>query len=518
MVIIGFSAYQKSADGMGENIKDSTVQTLQKSVEYIELACSLVETEATKLANDTELINAMAGIYDDDADKYKAVVKSTRENIIATQMSNLFIRDIHLIPIDKRDLISTGDLIGAKGILNEYLEEQGASKENISKWTDYHNVLDDTLSGVTKPKVNYILSSQTMSLQGNFLVVVDIRTKTIQNFLQGIDLKEGSVVGFVTDNGREVVYENLAEGATSAFADSANIFAGQDFLSNAIASGEQEGAVNVTLGGRNYYFMYYISSELGTTVCALVPVDTVIAEANDIRNVTVILVALATVIVLFVGITIVSSIQRNLHIISSGMEEVSEGDLTVQVNVKSKDEFRNLAGTVNHMVSNTKKLVNQVSNAMEQLEVSAKDVGEASHVIDTCSKDITQAVDKINEGMMRQSQHAYECVEKTDVLSNELQAVNDVIENVEAVVNEMEGMINSGMNIVQTLGERAKETTEITEKVGLSIENLRKQTESISSFVDVITDISDQTNLLSLNASIEAARAGEAGRGFAVVA
>ena len=79
-------------------------------------------------------------------------------------------------------------------------------------------------------------------------------------------------------------------------------------------------------------------------------------------------------------------------------------------------------------------------------------------------------------------------------------------------------MIHKGIKIIELLWQRAQETTDITNQVGNNIEQLSQETESINVFVETIAGISEQTNLLSLNASIEAARAGEAGRGFAVVA
>ena len=82
------------------------------------------------------------------------------------------------------------------------------------------------------------------------------------------------------------------------------------------------------------------------------------------------------------------------------------------------------------MITNTKKLVNQVSNATGELEVSAQNVGQASELIHEYSQDITRAIGEINEGMEEQSDMHKECVEDGCPL-NEMQEVSRVVERVE---------------------------------------------------------------------------------------
>lgn len=518
MVIIGVSAYQKSAEGLSEKFTDSTLQTMRMATENLNMSCDFIRSEGLKYAYDDDLRKYFLGMFEDNPVDKLNFLTSTKSNLLSVQTSNPFISHMHIIPKKGVNLLSTKLSSGVDGFLDEYKEDvaSGEGRRSIPQWIDSHPVLDEK---VTETEKDYIMAFEMMSQSNNACVVIDIKPSAITDFMEEIDIGDGSIIGFVTPGGRELVVENVEEGKESVLPEEGNVFSGQEYytavMDEAVADA---GTAEVDFQGEKYLFIYSHSADIGFTTCALVPMRVVTSQATEIRNMTIGLVILACVIVVIVGIFITAGIENNMRRISRRFGDVAKGDLTVTVSAKGHDEFQDLAGSATNMITNTKKLVNQVSNATGELEVSAQNVGQASELIHEYSQDITRAIGEINEGMEEQSRHAQECVEKTDILSNEIQEVSHVVERVEKLVGETEGMINKGMEIVQVLGDRAGETTQMTVKVSESIESLRKESEIINSFVATITEITEQTNLLSLNASIEAARAGEAGRGFAVVA
>ena len=534
MIAVGIAAYQKSSEGMQDKFQESTEQTMKMLGEYIQMSNSFVETEALKYSMDAQLNSWALGMLDDDMNAMADIVKLTKTNITSSKKSNDFISNIHIIPNAEKKIMTTrAGQTGTndpQGFLEEYLADVPMDGKKLVRWIDSHDVLDTNLE---LSQDDYIMSYQLQSNNKQYCVIVDISAEYYETFFEGIDLGKGSILGLVTANGRELLHESIEEGDKSAIVEGEPVFFGRDFYTAILPAQTEEeadkkdkeeeeailhGSAEVKYNGKDYIFIYNRLEDNNSTVCALVPMKVVTGQAESIKTLTIGLVVAAIIIAGLIGVGIASGIQRNMKRIAKRFGEVANGDLTVTVTAKGRDEFVGLAQSATNMIYNNKKLVAKVNDSTNDLAASASEVKSASEIISGYSEDITRAISGINEGMERQSKYALACVEKTDALSQDIKEVSDTVEKVEVLVSNTENMIENGMTMIQQLGESAEETTAITAQVGDSVEALKKETSIINQFVEMITDISEQTNLLSLNASIEAARAGDAGRGFAVVA
>ncbi|MYL28132.1 MULTISPECIES: methyl-accepting chemotaxis protein [Halomonadaceae] len=336
---------------------------------------------------------------------------------------------------------------------------------------------------------------------GNFVgaVGIDVSLQGLMDMINNIEMGEGGRLVLIEDNGT-ILANPLAPETNFTNVDELD-----DPTLSRLASID-EGSRTVTLEGTSYQATVFTSPELGWRFMGLIPRDEMMAGANQLAWQIGVIGLLAILISAGIAVGLARFLTSPIRRVTSRMYDIAagEGDLTQRLPEETNDEIGQLSRQFNAFVQRMQETIQEVDGTTQSLASAAE---ELNHI----ATQTRQSVERQGNDTDQIATAINEMTATVQEVSRNGSQVADAASDADTKAREGGTIVAENAAAMETLGN---ELDEMTTVVG----QLSERSQEIKTVLDVIHSVTEQTNLLALNAAIEAARAGEQGRGFAVVA
>ncbi|MEK4406577.1 methyl-accepting chemotaxis protein [Sporosarcina sp. FSL K6-6792] len=290
------------------------------------------------------------------------------------------------------------------------------------------------------------------------------------------------------------------------------------FIAEMYKEGNEQGEIYYEYEGVTKANIYSTIPRFGWKIGAIYDEKNINAMATDLRN-SMLIVALATLLVIFTALYfMISRTIKPIRKLNSLMHSVSQGDLTVNSDIKTNDEIAELGDNFNTMIDNMNAIITVVNGSAANVRASSESLSAVAEETNASGEEVAHAVTEIAHGASKSAEDAEIVTEKAYLLGqqiNEITTKASVMSDIAIKAGEMNTNGQGQMHELKlSFNNWETNLLAMSEVIG----TLEGKVNAIGGVMETITQISSQTNLLALNASIEAARAGEHGKGFAVVA
>jgi methyl-accepting chemotaxis protein len=347
----------------------------------------------------------------------------------------------------------------------------------------------------------------------NSILIFCINGEYYDNILKVASIKDGIPL-ILLDSNQSIIFSD------TAIADKQSFIALRteaiDYIKNAP---ETSG----TFIHDNKNLISFAICENGWTIIIDAPISILMSELHQVMSYVLIFSILFILVLILVSIMFIRRISNPIVKICAYMEEVEKGNLQlterIQRELKSPNKeidllingFSNMIGTIKSLISDAKSVTLSVDQNAKGLVTVAQNTSSSAH-------DVELAVSSIASGAQEQNTQIQNTLSSISSLSENINAVGHMITKIYEASKSTIEMSQKTESELHLLLENANHSISISHIVNEHVTDLGNEAINISTIVELVRSINQQTNLLALNAAIEAARAGEQGKGFAVVA
>lgn len=280
--------------------------------------------------------------------------------------------------------------------------------------------------------------------------------------------------------------------------------------------------ITYVFNGVNKYASYYISENMDYILILTADEDEALKPVNTVILKSVIGLICILVVCGFVSIIISGRLSKPIIGITKDIKKLSDLDLTNHDTLSKYAERKDETGAI---AKTAIVLREKLTGSMTHIKAQSHELYGASDAMHTAAEEVgrsisqvSRAVGEIANGAASQAQETQTATENIIVMGNMITDTNNKIEELMTNAGEMHAAGDKALEILNRLSSVNQKVREVIQVIYTQTTHTSNSVVEIKKATDIITNIAEETNMLSLNASIEAARAGEAGRGFAVVA